>query len=139
MTDKRFTGLEALVLLAIAVVAIPASFWMLLSPYSWYRSFPGQIPDFGDFNAHFIRDLGSLYLTWAVACIWAAWSSAVRLPIVAIATLWFCLHAFVHVFDTLAGHVHSSHFLLDFPLTYLPAILLIWVLYSSRHNLVRSS
>jgi len=130
MTRKSFSRLEVLVLSAIAVIALPSSLWMLMAPYSWYQNFPGRIPDFGEFNVHFVRDLGSVYLTWSVACIWAARSAAARFPIVALAALFFCLHALVHVFETLRGYIHADHFLLDFPLTYLPAILLLWVLYS---------
>ena len=132
MTQKRFRELETLVLLAIAAAALPSSIWMLIGPHSWYQNFPGHIPDFGDFNVHFVRDLGSLYLTWSVACIWAAGSPSVRFPVIAVTALFFCVHAVVHVFDTLRGYVHMEHFLLDLPFTYLPALLLLWVFYSSR-------
>ena len=131
MTERILWDCEALVLLAIAVVALPSSIWMLSVPLHWYQVFPWQIPDFGDFNVHFVRDLGSAYLTWSVACIWAALSPSVRFPIVAVTALFFVAHAVVHIFDTLRGHVHTGHFMLDFPSTYLPAILLVWVLYST--------
>lgn len=120
------------VLLAIALVAMPTSLWMLFAPEHWYSNFPAEIPDFGAFNVHFVRDLGCIYLTWSVAAVWAALRPAVRPAIVSIAALFFWAHAIIHIFDTLRGHVHASHFLLDFPTTYLPAILLLFMLYGTK-------
>ncbi len=134
MSYKMLKDPVALVLLLIAAVALPSSIWMLLTPYHWYQTFPGKIPDFGDFNVHFVRDLGSAYFAWSIACIWAARTPAVRVPVVGITTLFFLLHAVIHVFDTLRGHVHSEHFLLDFPSTYLPVLLLFWVLIVARRK-----
>jgi len=124
--------LSGLALWAIAFVALPTSMWMLIAPCHWYDHFPDRIADFGNFNVHFVRDLGAVYLTWSVAAVWAAMRPTLRPAVVPIAALFFCLHALIHVYDTLRGHVPAQHFLLDFPTTYLPALLLLWISYAVR-------
>ena len=122
----------AIILLLIATLSLPSAIWMLTVSLHWYESFPAKVPDFGDFNPHFVRDLGCAYLTISIALFWAALRPTIRFPLTVIATLFYCGHALVHVFDTLRGHVDDAHWWIDFPSTYLPALLLIGVLYKDR-------
>ena len=43
----------------------------------------------------------------------------------AVAALFFGTHALLHVFDTLRGAVDATHWLLDLPGVYLPAVVLV--------------
>ena len=101
--------------------------WMLWDPHLWYTDLPAGVPDFGPYNEHFVRDLGAVFLCLGVALGWAAWRPAFRLPLVAITTLFYALHAAGHVFDTARGFVDAHHWWLDLPGVYLPALLLVYL------------
>ena len=47
-----------------------------------------------------------------------------RRGVLAFATIFFVLHAAIHVLDLLAGHIPASHWLIDMPGVFLPALLL---------------
>lgn len=112
----------------IAVLSGANALWMLAAPEHWYHNVPAAVPDFGPYNVHFVRDLGCAFLTVAAALLLALRCPAWRVPLVAMALVFFGLHAVIHVFDTGRGHVDAHHWLLDLPTTYLPAILLAAVL-----------
>jgi hypothetical protein len=101
--------------------------WMLAAPADWYARLPAAVPDTGPFNAHFVRDIGSAFAMMGAAlvagAVWPAW----RVPALAVTTLFYVLHALVHVTDTLAGRLPPSHWTIDLPGVYLPAAVLIVV------------
>ena len=99
--------------------------WMLAAPLTWYTELPGGVPDFGPYNEHFIRDLGCMFVTWGAALCVAARRPATRLVIVSVLALWFTTHALLHVYDTARGLVGPEHWVLDLPLCYAPAALLL--------------
>jgi hypothetical protein len=99
--------------------------WMLASPLSWYTDFPAAIPHTGSFNAHFIRDIGVAYLVAALGFGWCALHPERRRPVHVGLTVFFVGHALIHVFETLAGHLPGSHWLIDAPGVFLPALLLL--------------
>ena len=101
--------------------------WMLLDPPGWYVNLPAAVPDTGPLNEHFVRDIGSAFVVMAVGAVVAAFRPALRLPLMALTSLFYWLHALVHVTDTLAGRLASSHWAIDFPGVYLPALLLVVV------------
>ena len=101
--------------------------WMLLDPPSWYVNLPAAVPDTGPLNEHFVRDIGSAFVVMAAGALVAAFRPALRLPLMAITSLFYWLHALVHVTDTLAGRLPASHWGIDFPGVYLPALLLVVV------------
>lgn len=120
------------VVAAIAVLAAATSangLWMLGAPLHWYNNVPAGVPDYGPFNAHFVRDIGIAFLTMGAALGWAIVRPAVRFELVAVAGIFAVLHGVLHVFDTARGHVTSSHWLLDVPGVYLPAGMLCWLLW----------
>ncbi len=47
---------------------------------------------------------------------------AVRVPMLGMVTLFYVLHALVHVFDTLRGLLPPTHWAIDFPGVYAPAV-----------------
>ena len=93
----------------------------------WYQELPAAVPDTGPFNPHFVRDIGCAFATAGAALVWAAFERRWRLPLVAIATLFFTAHALLHVYDTAVGNLPHSHWALDLPGVYLPAVLLVIV------------
>ena len=101
--------------------------WMLLDPPGWYVNLPAAVPDTGPLNEHFVRDIGSAFVVMAVGALVAAFRPPLRLPLMAVTSLFYWLHALVHVTDTLAGRLPSSHWAIDFPGVYLPALLLVVV------------
>ena len=98
--------------------------WMLAGPMHWYTELPAEVPDFGPFNPHFVRDIGCAFATVGIALGWAAFSPRFRLPLVGVSACFLTGHALVHVYDMLRGAVDSHHWWLDLPGVYLPAGLL---------------
>lgn len=99
--------------------------WMLVAPADWYHDLPAGVPDTGPLNTHFVRDLGGAFLTVGVAAAAAALRPAMRRPVLAFATLFYVLHAAVHVRDLVTGHLHAGHWWIDLPGVFVPAILLV--------------
>ena len=65
--------------IALAVLAFPNVFtglWALFAPRSWYDDFPGMdlgwVSAFGEYNEHFIQDIGAAYLGFGVLLALAA-------------------------------------------------------------------
>ena len=109
----------------LALVNFANGLWMLADPHLWYTDLPAAVPDFGPYNEHFVRDIGAAFLAFGVALVWAARRPAARLPLVAVTTCFYALHAAGHVYDTLRGVVDADHWWTDLPGVYLPAILLV--------------
>lgn len=109
----------------LALLNLANGLWMLADPMLWYTDLPADVPDFGPYNEHFVRDIGSVFVTFAVGLGWAAVRPAVRLPLVSATALFYVLHAAGHVFDTARGFVDAHHWWLDLPGIYAPAALLI--------------
>jgi hypothetical protein len=100
-------------------------FWMLADPVGWYTTLPAAVPDFGPLNEHFVRDLGSTFTMLGLGLLWGTFRTAVRVPILALVTLFSALHALVHVYDTARGLVGPEHWSIDFPAIYLPTLVLL--------------
>lgn len=126
MSRDPATRREAItwVLWVFAAGSLANGLWMLADPALWYTDLPADVPDFGPLNEHFVRDLGAVFVTFAVALAWAAERRGARLPLLAVTTLFYVLHAAGHVFDTARGFVDPHHWWVDAPLVYLPAVLL---------------
>jgi hypothetical protein len=99
--------------------------WMLADPAGWYAGLPAAVPDTGPLNTHFVRDIGSAFAVVGVALLWGALRPALRVPLLALAALFYLLHGLVHVADTLADRLPAAHWAIDLPGVYLPAILLL--------------
>ncbi len=99
--------------------------WMLLFPLSWYTDFPAAIPHTGPFNPHFVRDLGVVYLTVSFGFAWCAQHLDRSRPVHLGLTFFFSGHALIHLFEIVTGRMPQSHWLIDTPLVFLPALLLI--------------
>lgn len=99
--------------------------WMLAAPLGWYQHLPGQVPDFGPYNEHLVRDVGCINMTFALAVGLAVFRRDWRAPLVGVAAVFSGLHALLHAFDTARGYVSAQHWMLDLPGVYGPTILLV--------------
>ena len=99
--------------------------WMLADPVGWYTTLPASVPDFGPLNEHFVRDIGSTFAMLGLGLLWGTFRTAVRVPVLALVTLFSALHALVHVYDTARGLVGPEHWSIDFPAIYLPTLVLL--------------
>jgi hypothetical protein len=125
-------------ILGIAAVGNLANgLWMLADPADWYRDVPAAVPDFGPLNEHFVRDIGGMFTAFGVALAWAAAAPAARLPLTAIVALFYLLHALVHVFDTARGLVGPAHWGIDLPAVYVPALLMLAIVWALRRTPAR--
>jgi hypothetical protein len=98
--------------------------WMLASPVSWYHELPAAVPDTGPLNLHFVRDIGAAFLTFGVAFLVAAPRAERHRGVLLTATLFYALHALVHVADLAGGRLDAEHWLIDLPGVFLPAAVL---------------
>jgi hypothetical protein len=112
--------------LVLGLLTVGNAVWMLAGPMHWYTDLPAAVPDTGPFNPHFVRDIGCAFLAVGIALLWAARSVRFRVPLVAVSALFLGAHAVLHIYDTLRGYLDHTHWWLDFPGVYLPAILTGW-------------
>jgi len=134
VTDRRLDGLGWLFML-LGAGTIANALWMLAGPMHWYTDLPAAVPDTGPFNPHFVRDIGCAFLTVGVALVWAALDRRSRMPLAVVSALFLALHGLLHVYDTVTGALDHTHWWLDLPGVYLPALLMVVVAVS----LVRTS
>src|SRR5579884_1052612 len=97
-------------LLLGAVANLANAAWMLVDPAGWYLYLPAAVPDTGPFNAHFVRDVGSAFAVMGLALACGALRPAL-----------------VHVADTVAGRLPASHWWIDLPGVYVPALVMLGV------------
>jgi hypothetical protein len=101
--------------------------WMLTAPESWYTDLPAGVPDTGPYNGHFIRDLGLVFVLIGVGFFWAAMKLHQSRPILFVITLFFVGHALLHLLDLLSARLPHTHWKMDTPAVFLPAVLLIFL------------
>jgi hypothetical protein len=127
MRDVDLTSPWTIGLGLAGVANLAHAAWMLLDPAGWYTGLPAAVPDTGPLNPHFVRDIGGAFAATGVALLWAALRPRLRAPMLAIAGVFYVLHAVIHVTDTLAGRLPASHWLIDAPGVYLPALVMVAV------------
>jgi len=109
------SGLLAAVLGANALAMLIAGPW-------WYGAVPG-VTATGPYNAHFIKDIGAIYLVCAASLAGFAWRPAKAAPALAAATAFLILHAVIHVADALASPTCGADLVRDLPGIFLPALI----------------
>lgn len=97
--------------------------WMLGSALHWFFTVPAGLPDTGEPNAHFIRDVGLCYLIFGVALLWASGDFGARRAVFLCVAAFMAGHALGHVAEILAGALPHTHWLIDLPLVLLPGAL----------------
>jgi len=120
----------------ISSLLMPLIFWifgvfnvlnglcMILAPRTWYYGLPAGVPDTGPLNVHFVRDIGAAFLTLGVTFCFTAPQASRHRGVVLAATVFYALHALVHVSDLASGRLDSHHWLLDLPGVFLPTLAL---------------
>ncbi len=125
-TAMRFDA-WTIVLGLFALGNLANALWMLADPVHWYQNLPAGVPDFGPLNEHFVRDIGCIYFLMGAVLAAGALLVRWRLAACAVTTLFYVLHAAVHVIDTRRGLVGPEHWWIDVPGVYLPAVILVGV------------
>jgi hypothetical protein len=112
-----------------ALIALVNAVWMLASPESWYTGLPAAVPDTGPYNGHFIRDLGVVFLIIAGGFSWCARHVDRSKPVLIAITLFYVGHAIVHLLDLVSGRLPHSHWGIDTPAVFLPALILVALIF----------
>ena len=118
---RAFTGL----LWLMGVVSLGNGAWMIAHAWSWFTLLPGVI-DTGAVNSHFIHDVGVVYALCGAGFIWCARHLERPRPVYVGITLFFVFHALGHVLEILVGQLPDSHWYVDLPLVFAPALVLGW-------------
>jgi hypothetical protein len=111
--------------LLFSLLSLSNGAWMLLFPQSWYTDLPADVPHTGPFNAHFVRDLGVAFLVSGLAFAWSARNIDRSYPVHIGLTIFFTGHALIHLLDIATGHLPTTHWLIDLPGVFLPALLML--------------
>ena len=117
---ERGASWWALMILGVAFVANGLT--MLIAPEPWFARLAAAT---GAFNPHLVRDVGVAYAASGIAAIWAARTPAWRAPLTAMAALFQAGHAVIHLFDVFTGALPPVHLIEDFPVIYLPSVILV--------------
>ena len=83
------------VLYALAVVHLLTGLWQFLAPGNFYET----VASFGARNDHFVRDVASISVALGAGFLLAARRPAWRVPILAVASVQYVVHAISHVID----------------------------------------
>lgn len=108
-------------------ICIGNALWMLFSASSWFQKMPIAAEDTGPLNTHFVHDVGWVYLLTGMGALWCAKQLNKCFQVHLGITLFLAGHACIHIFEILTGALPTSHWLIDFPLVTLPAILLLFI------------
>lgn len=108
-------------------ICIGNGLWMLVAASSWFYKMPIAAEDTGPLNEHFVHDLGLVFFLAGVGALWCARKPGYSLEVHLGVTIFIVGHALIHVVEILAGDLPSSHWLIDFPLVTLPAVLLLLI------------
>lgn len=93
--------------LALALFSVANGARMLLDPQGWFTSTPG-VAATGGFNAHFVRDLGIVYVLTGAALLAGARLASARSVLWTVAAGWLSAHAAFHVIPTISGETHGA-------------------------------
>jgi len=103
---------------------IANAFWMAASAHHWFINIPSDLAATGAPNSHFIHDVAAAYLTFGLGLIWCAVNLEKCRPVYLGITFFMVSHAVSHMLEMLFGQLPHTHWWIDFPLVFLPAILL---------------
>lgn len=118
--SRKFT----IFLNGLGLIFIANGIWMMAHAWSWFHWIPG-VTDTGVANAHFIHDVGIAYAVCGLGLMWCARNAGQARPVFIGVMLFNAGHALGHVAEILTGQLPASHWLIDLPLVFLPAALLV--------------
>lgn len=108
----------------LGLISLANGIWMMVHAWSWFEWIPG-VTDTGEANAHFIHDVGIAFSVCAIGLFWCARNLSIARPVYLGVTLFIAGHALGHVVEIVAGLLPHTHWLIDIPLVFLPAVLLV--------------
>lgn len=114
----------SIILSFFGAVNVGNGIWMLLFVDNWFNAIPG-VHDTGPLNRHFVHDVGMVYLLAGVALIWCARHVRSTRYVYLSVMLFFVGHAAIHVIEIIIGLLPPSHWLIDLPLIFVPALILL--------------
>jgi len=106
------------------ILMIANAVWMAASAHHWFVTIPSDLSATGIPNNHFIHDVAAAYLTLGLGLIWCASNLDKCRPVYLGVTFFMIAHAISHILEMFAGQLPHTHWWIDFPLVFLPAILL---------------
>jgi hypothetical protein len=109
----------------LGAISVGNGFWMMLSASTWFREMPIGAEDTGPLNAHFVHDVGLTYLLVGTGAFWCAYKLKKSIEVHMGIMLFMVGHALIHIIEILLKNLPSSHWLIDFPLVTLPALILL--------------
>lgn len=115
----------------LGLVSLLNGLWMLIDPSTWYLQIPAGVPDTGPLNNHFVHDIGVVFLLTGLGGIWC-FRHMLAQPTSARVIHWGMTgflggHALVHVAEISAGLLPADHWWIDAPLTFAPALVLLYL------------
>ncbi len=99
-------------------------FWMVFSALPWFTHMPTDMAATGHPNNHLIHDVGIAYIVFGIGLIWSASNLERCRPVYLGIMLFMTGHAIGHAIEILTGQLPPSHWWIDFPLVFLPGIIL---------------
>lgn len=122
------------VAILLGIGAVANGIFMLASPGNWYFAVPG-VTSTGQFNQHFVRDIGLIFLVVGAAFFLGAARPIYRAVAWGAAAIWLSGHALFHFWEVAVGICGPSALLRDFPAVTLPATLAVAItLYALSHK-----
>ena len=115
-------GLSAGLAVAVGLLAAGNGLVMLVAPKTWFWSVDG-VPSTGGYNAHFVRDIGMVYLLTGAAMIAGLARPAQRALLWGGAAAWLMSHALFHLWEVAAGICGPEAIARDFLGVTLPGLI----------------
>jgi len=122
--QSKFKTMIQLFFRTIGALMIANAAWMAASAHHWFVTIPSDLAATGVANNHFIHDVAAAYLTFGLGLIWCASNLDKCRPVYLGVTFFMVAHGVSHILEMLFGQLPHSHWWIDFPLVFLPGILL---------------
>ena len=129
--DARSARAERAVTAGLVVFAayhLALAAWMAISPHTFYV----RVGPFGVANDHYVRDVATYNAAIGVAMALAVRRPTWRVPVLALTTVQFALHAINHLADIDKAHPHWTG-PADFASLTVATLVLAWLLRQAIH------
>ncbi len=109
----------------MGAISVGNGLWMLLFAENWYQNLPAGLEDTGPLNTHFVHDIGLVYCIAGLAAFYCA-AQLHNCKAIHIGLALFTVgHGLIHIVEISVGLLPPSHWTIDFPLLFIPAILIL--------------
>jgi hypothetical protein len=109
----------------LGAISFGNGIWMMFSASTWFNKMPVGAEDTGAFNAHFLHDVGLVYLLVGLGAFWCANKLKECVEVHFGITLFMVGYAIIHLIEILLGDLPPNHLLIDLQLVTLPVIILL--------------